>query len=316
MNALILRFNQLTAMQKSLVVALMLHMAVFFLMVCYGFQSKPHIHAMHIDQSDMTEVTLSSSVPTTSVSPQPVLPKPSATADQSTDKKKPLSHQPQHRLKTIKSSVPLKKTHINHRPQHTLHKTNIPHRSDHARQRLRSKLKAAHHMALPKTRPTSLPSHLQHKTQPKSQTIKSHVDAQHHLTVKKKAEESLNRAIAKQRDAMMQAEKHTLSQSHQAYLDQQQLAQWQDDILSMLSRFWRVPADSTPSMHVILNVKLHHSGEVADVIVSETSGSDAFDRSAKLAVWKASPLPLPKDPRLIDSLLHFRLNMSPKHIIA
>jgi colicin import membrane protein len=46
-------------------------------------------------------------------------------------------------------------------------------------------------------------------------------------------------------------------------------------------------------------------GEVISVKVSESSGNVAFDRSVVNAIWRASPLPLPKDPSLFSRKLQF-----------
>jgi len=51
-------------------------------------------------------------------------------------------------------------------------------------------------------------------------------------------------------------------------------------------------------LNVTLRIRLTNLGEVEQVSVLETSGNKVFDRQAKYAVEKASPLPMPSDPLL------------------
>ena len=46
-------------------------------------------------------------------------------------------------------------------------------------------------------------------------------------------------------------------------------------------------------------------GEVVKAEVIQSSGNLAFDRSVEAAVFKASPLPRPKDPSLFDREIVF-----------
>ncbi len=51
-----------------------------------------------------------------------------------------------------------------------------------------------------------------------------------------------------------------------------------------------------------LRVRLLPGGDVVDVAVSQSSGNDIFDRRARTAVQKASPLPVPEDPETFERL--------------
>jgi colicin import membrane protein len=45
------------------------------------------------------------------------------------------------------------------------------------------------------------------------------------------------------------------------------------------------------------------SGEVVEARVIKSSGNTTFDRQAELAVRKASPLPVPDNPRLLQQIV-------------
>jgi colicin import membrane protein len=71
-------------------------------------------------------------------------------------------------------------------------------------------------------------------------------------------------------------------------------------IQSQVSRFWQYPPSARRTMEVILEIKLIPTGEVIDVKVVSSSGNISLDRSARQALIKASPLPVPEDIRLFE----------------
>lgn len=70
------------------------------------------------------------------------------------------------------------------------------------------------------------------------------------------------------------------------------VAQIQADIIQNWSR----PPSARNGMEVLLKVFLVPTGEVVDVTLLTSSGNDSFDRSALLAVSKASRFQVPGDP--------------------
>ncbi len=50
----------------------------------------------------------------------------------------------------------------------------------------------------------------------------------------------------------------------------------------------------------ILRIRMTPGGEVLNVALTRSSGNTAFDERAKSAVYGASPLPVPKDPKLFE----------------
>ncbi len=63
---------------------------------------------------------------------------------------------------------------------------------------------------------------------------------------------------------------------------------------------WSRPPSARNGMEAILRVFLAPTGEVANVSVLESSGSEAFDRSAMLAVQKAERFLVPTDARQFE----------------
>lgn len=63
----------------------------------------------------------------------------------------------------------------------------------------------------------------------------------------------------------------------------------------------------------IISVRTVLGGEVVDATVVHSSGNATFDRQAEVAVRKASPLPVPADPRLFNQQFReFRFEFAPR----
>lgn len=91
--------------------------------------------------------------------------------------------------------------------------------------------------------------------------------------------------------------------------------QYKARILQAIGGYWVVPAGANDSLKTQLLIKLAPGGAVLTVQMLRSSGNVALDRSAEVAVYKASPLPVPKDPAIFDKFRLLRLTVSPKEII-
>ena len=105
---------------------------------------------------------------------------------------------------------------------------------------------------------------------------------------RKRTEQSLSLAIL---DEQKYRRAITDDEKAQAYV-----AQITRDIV----RNWSRPPSARNGMETILKVFLAPTGEVVDVTVTDGSGSEAFDRSAMLAVRKAERFLVPTDRRQFE----------------
>lgn len=83
------------------------------------------------------------------------------------------------------------------------------------------------------------------------------------------------------------------SDSKRAKEDQLEVARYTGMIRGEITRNWIIPASYQKGMRCKILVRLIPSGDVVRVVVTESSGNSAFDRSVEKAVQKASPLPVP-----------------------
>jgi len=82
-------------------------------------------------------------------------------------------------------------------------------------------------------------------------------------------------------------------------------------IRSRINENWRKPLGfDLTGLKCKIDVKLLPTGEVLTASVIVSSGSVEFDRSAELAVRKASPLPMPEDPFVANAFRQFDFTFS------
>jgi len=110
---------------------------------------------------------------------------------------------------------------------------------------------------------------------------------------KKKAEEALQEQLAAEL-----AEERAAEQNRQ---DQKLIQNIKDAIdISVSKNFNKTGLPNGLSCKI--SVTVIPGGEVMGVKILESSGNDIFDRRARTAVNKASPLPIPDDPATLDRL--------------
>lgn len=74
---------------------------------------------------------------------------------------------------------------------------------------------------------------------------------------------------------------------------------------------WLRPLSAQGGMTCIIAIRTTATGQVIGATVTKSSGDEAFDRSAEAAVRKASPLPMPPDPKVAEQFLSFSLRFKP-----
>lgn len=74
---------------------------------------------------------------------------------------------------------------------------------------------------------------------------------------------------------------------------------------------WLRPSSAQTGMTCIIAIRATSAGTVIAATVTKSSGDEAFDRSAEAAVRKASPLPMPPDPKVAEQFLSFSLRFKP-----
>ncbi len=79
-----------------------------------------------------------------------------------------------------------------------------------------------------------------------------------------------------------------------------EIAKYEALIKQKVERSWSRPPNVEKGKECTIRVRTVSSGEVVSAVVVRSSGNPAFDRSAEVAVQKATPLPLPEDKKLFE----------------
>ncbi|EKD70167.1 MAG: TolA colicin import membrane protein [uncultured bacterium] len=87
-------------------------------------------------------------------------------------------------------------------------------------------------------------------------------------------------------------------------------------IIQAISDHWIIPTQSDKSLYSELMIRVAPGGVVLDVQVTKSSGDPALDSSARAAVLKSSPLPVPADPEAFEAFRQFVLKVKPENILG
>ncbi len=141
---------------------------------------------------------------------------------------------------------------------------------------------------------------------------------------KRKEEEARKKAEAeqkrKQEEARKKAEQElqarlAAEQAREAAQRQSAMQRMVDEyvlyIQEKVQRSWIRPPSSGSELSCTVEVRLIPSGEVIDAQIVRSSGNSAFDRSVEAAVFKASPLPVPPDPVVMEQFRSLRFEFKP-----
>lgn len=151
------------------------------------------------------------------------------------------------------------------------------------------------------------------------------------LAIKKQQQEAQAKAQALKNQQQLAAKQNALQQQlmqqqianeQKQLLHDQQMRQMQGvvdqyraKILMAIANQWLIPDDVDPSLACVFTIDLTPSGVVSRAQLVRSSGNAALDRAAQAAIYKASPLPVPKDPTAFNTFRHFTLKMTPQDIM-
>lgn len=125
-------------------------------------------------------------------------------------------------------------------------------------------------------------------------------------TLKEQAEKSLRQQLLNEEIKL----KGTETRQSQGVVDKYKAL-----IIQAISENWIVPVQADKKLSSELLIRVAPGGMVLDVQISKSSGDPALDSSARAAVLKASPLPVPPDLDAFEPFRQFVLKVKPENII-
>jgi colicin import membrane protein len=116
--------------------------------------------------------------------------------------------------------------------------------------------------------------------------------------------------------AARNANKAVKSSETAAQVDNSEVDRYKALVISAISHRWIVPENLSKGLTCHLKVRVAPGGVVMDVKLVKSSGNVGLDQSAQTAVYKASPLPVPKEVILFNQFREFNLLVRPEGILA
>lgn len=111
----------------------------------------------------------------------------------------------------------------------------------------------------------------------------------------RKAKIEQEKQAARQRQAAKEAELQRQIAAKRKAIQDQRIARVINAIRGKVLQHWQRPANTSTNLSSRILVKLTTKGVVTQAQLTVSSGHTAFDSSAIRAVYRASPLPIPKD---------------------
>ena len=103
--------------------------------------------------------------------------------------------------------------------------------------------------------------------------------------------------------------------SQEAHMSQGEINKYKALIVQAISENWLVPPGVNQRLACELIIRVGKGGRVLNVEVSKSSGDQALDRSARAAVLKSSPLPVPSDEAEFNAFRQFALKVKPENVL-
>lgn len=85
-------------------------------------------------------------------------------------------------------------------------------------------------------------------------------------------------------------------------------------IVNAIGRNWILPENVDGSLSSQFRIRLAPDGTVLEVSLTRSSGDPLLDRSAQTAIYKASPLPVPKDVETFNLFRDISLTVRPEQV--
>lgn len=140
---------------------------------------------------------------------------------------------------------------------------------------------------------------------------------------KKKKQRSIEEALAKEQKALaenllqqqLRQEEVQLSGAKKAEI-QGVVDKYKARIIRAIGQQWLIPSGANKKLYCELMIRIAPGGAVLDVEIAKTSGDTSLDRSARAAVYKASPLPVPTEKDAFAPFKQFVLRVQPENVLG
>lgn len=123
----------------------------------------------------------------------------------------------------------------------------------------------------------------------------------------------------KRREEIQKAMQQQIAEEKQQMAEHDRQVQAEIDkykalIIQTISQHWIIPSNIAKNISCQLMVNVAPGGEILGVNLVHSSGNSVLDRSARSAILKSSPLPVPRNAELFDNFRQLMLTVRPEGI--
>lgn len=136
-------------------------------------------------------------------------------------------------------------------------------------------------------------------------------EAERQARLAKEAEEKRMELEKKQALAKQRAEARRQKQQQ---LVNAEVNKYKALIINAISQNWILPSGIDKSLSCRFEIQLASTGEVLNVKLLKSSGDPVLDRSARTAIYQASPLPVPTTPAAFEVFKIVSLTVKPEQV--
>lgn len=151
---------------------------------------------------------------------------------------------------------------------------------------------------------------LNKKAEQRAQKEKLLAEQDQALKEKKLAEQA---AAESKKQAEADAAQKALNAQRQAKISGE-VNKYKALIISAIGRNWILPENANAALSSKFRIRLAPDGMVLEVTLINSSGDPLLDRSAQTAIYKASPLPVPKDTETFNLFRTISLTVRPEQV--
>ena len=130
---------------------------------------------------------------------------------------------------------------------------------------------------------------------------------------RKKLEEERAQAEAEALRKALESEDAELVSAAEQRADDSEITSYIEAVRTKVASVFIYPPDLEDGLNCTLYVRMIPGGDVVEARVTQSSGNASFDRQAENAVRKASPLPVPSNPRLFKRMREIKFVFDPEH---
>jgi len=160
----------------------------------------------------------------------------------------------------------------------------------------------------------------------KQRRVHAQAEAKKLATIKQKQQaeekrlaEIKEKAKITERQEKIKAEAQSKQQAISAAQTKQmqtEVEKYKSFILQAVGQNWIVLDKVNKKLSCKFSIRLAPDGTVLSVTLIKGSGDGALDRAARIAIYKASPLPVPDKPEIFEKFRELSLTMRPEGLLS